>query len=264
LVVYAETYRRLERGMIRKTLHSITRCSALYFNLIPTGVRAATGVIGRIWMRTGNFKMGTEKKLYQQTPEPIIIPLDWRDKSARVISNLFSPPLACIVVTALATKSESSLFWILIFIALLIIPPITVLTLVHRGKVSDFHLNIREERARPLFAIFAYAALIFLVMYFGGAPRLMLIVTAVALLQILLVFIITLKWKISGHCTSAAGLAFLAVALYGENVLPLTLIVPLIAWSRIRLGRHTISQTLAGSFLGAATVIIILYLTNVL
>jgi len=212
--------------------------------------------------------MGTEKKIYQRTSDPIILPLDWRDKSARVISNLFSPPLAalaCILVTALATKSESSLFWILVFIALLIIPPtVFVLTLVHRGKISDFHMNIREERAKPLFAIFTYAALIFLVMYLGGAPRLMLIVTAAALLQILLVFIITLKWKISGHCTSAAGLAFLTIALYGENVIPLTLIVPVIAWSRIRLGRHTISQTLAGSFLGAATVIIILYLTNVL
>jgi membrane-associated phospholipid phosphatase len=212
--------------------------------------------------------MGTEKKIYQQTSEPIVLPLDWRDKSARVISNLFSPPLvalACILVTALATKSESSLFWILVFITLLIIPPtVFILSLVHKGKISDFHMNIREERALPLFAIFAYAALIFLVMYLGGAPRLMLIVTAAALLQILLVFIITLKWKISGHCTSAAGLAFLTIALYGENVIPLTLIVPVIAWSRIRLGRHTISQTLAGSFLGAATVIIILYLTNVI
>lgn len=35
LVVYAGDHRRLERGVIRKTLHSITRCSALYFNLIP-------------------------------------------------------------------------------------------------------------------------------------------------------------------------------------------------------------------------------------
>ena len=92
----------------------------------------------------------------------------------------------------------------------------------------------------------------------------MLIVTAAAILQILLVLVITLRWKISGHCTSAAGLAFLTVALYGENVIPLTLIVPIIAWSRIRLRRHTIPQTLAGSFLGAATVIIILYLANVI
>lgn len=212
--------------------------------------------------------METEKKYYQETTDPIIIPLDWRDRSARLISNLFSPPLialACIVVTALATRSESSLFWILVFIALLIIPPtIFVLTLVHRGMVSDFHLNIREERAWPLFAIFAYATTVFLVMYLAGAPKLMLIVTAAAILQILLVLVITLRWKISGHCTSAAGLAFLTVALYGENVIPLTLIVPIIAWSRIRLRRHTISQTLAGSFLGAATVIIILYLANVI
>ena len=84
----------------------------------------------------------------------------------------------------------------------------------------------------------------------------------VALIQILLVFLITLKWKISGHCTSAAGLSFLAIALYGEAVIPLTLIIPVIAWSRIRLGRHTLYQTIAGSFLGAVTVIGILYLTN--
>ncbi|MEM7008940.1 MAG: glycosyltransferase [Thermodesulfobacteriota bacterium] len=35
LVVYATDHRRLEMGLIRKTLHSITRCSLLYFNLIP-------------------------------------------------------------------------------------------------------------------------------------------------------------------------------------------------------------------------------------
>ena len=35
LVVYAGDHRRLERGMIKKTLHSITRCTALYFDIIP-------------------------------------------------------------------------------------------------------------------------------------------------------------------------------------------------------------------------------------
>jgi membrane-associated phospholipid phosphatase len=210
--------------------------------------------------------METEKKLYRQQSEPIIIPLDWRDKSARVVSNVFSPPLialSCIIITAFAAHSESKLFWISTFIALLIIPPtLYVLTLVHKGKVSDFHMSKREERAQPLLVILAYVALVFFMMYLGRAPRLMLIITTVALVQILLVFVITLKWKISGHCTSAAGLAFLTIALYGESVIPLTLIVPLIAWSRIRLGRHTFYQTLAGSFLGASTVIAILYVTN--
>jgi len=87
-------------------------------------------------------------------------------------------------------------------------------------------------------------------------------VTGIALIQILLVFLITLRWKISGHCTSAAGLSFLAIALYGEPMIPLTLIIPVVAWSRIRLGRHTLYQTIAGTFLGAATVMGILYITG--
>ncbi|MFI5322599.1 MAG: glycosyltransferase [Thermodesulfobacteriota bacterium] len=35
LVVYAGDHRRLERGIMKKTIHSITRCTALYFNLLP-------------------------------------------------------------------------------------------------------------------------------------------------------------------------------------------------------------------------------------
>jgi glycosyltransferase involved in cell wall biosynthesis len=35
LPVYATDHRRLERGLWRKTLHSVARCLALYFDLIP-------------------------------------------------------------------------------------------------------------------------------------------------------------------------------------------------------------------------------------
>ena len=34
LVVYAGDHRRLEKGIMKKTLHSITRCAALYLNLL--------------------------------------------------------------------------------------------------------------------------------------------------------------------------------------------------------------------------------------
>lgn len=210
--------------------------------------------------------MQTDKKLYQHTAESVLIPLDRRDKSARIVSNLFSPPLialASIIITAQATENNSALSWIFIFIGLLIVPPtLYVLWLIHRGTVSDFHLSNREERTLPLLVILANTALVSLAMYVSGAPRLMLIATAAALIQLMFVLIITLRWKISGHCTAAASLSVLALALYGESLLPLTLIVPAIAWSRIRLGRHTLTQTLAGSFLGATTVVAILYTTN--
>ena len=39
LKVYARDHRRLKRGRTRKTLHSLTRCALLYFNLIPAHQR---------------------------------------------------------------------------------------------------------------------------------------------------------------------------------------------------------------------------------
>ena len=216
----------------------------------------------------GNCAMETEKNIYRQGSESILIPLDRRDKSARMISNICSPPLialASIILTAQASESESALLWIFVYVAMLILPPtLYILWLVHRGEVSDFHLNIREERTQPLLIILANTALVSLAMYLAGSPRLMLIATAAAITQLLIVLVITLRWKISGHCTAASGLSVLAVALYGESLLALLLIVPVIAWARIRLGSHTLTQTIAGSFLGAVTVVLILYTTDLI
>lgn len=39
LKVYARDHRRLKRGRTQKTLHSLTRCALLYFNLIPANQR---------------------------------------------------------------------------------------------------------------------------------------------------------------------------------------------------------------------------------
>lgn len=225
-----------------------------------------TGDTGPDTLRIGNCKMETEKNLYRQSSETILVTLDRRDKSARMISNFLSPPLialASIIITAQASESESALLWIFVYVALLVLPPtLYILWLVHRGEVSDFHLNIREERTQPLLLILANTALVSLAMYLAGSPRLMLIAAAAAIIQLIIVLVITLRWKISGHCTAGAGLSVLAVALYGEILLPLLLIVPVIAWSRIRLGRHTFAQTIAGSALGVVTVVLILYTTN--
>jgi len=105
-------------------------------------------------------------------------------------------------------------------------------------------------------------ALVLLIMFLAGAPKLILIVIAAGALQLLCMLLITLRWKISGHCTAATGFVVLALALFGENLLPLILIIPLIGWSRIRLSRHTFTQTVAGIFLGAVTITALLYVTN--
>jgi len=212
--------------------------------------------------------MATNKSYYSRIADSILISESRRDNTARIISTVFSPPLlalASIIIAAQAVEDEPVLYWTVLAIVLFVlIPSLYVLSLVRRGHVTDFHMKVREQRAWPMIIILLISSLVFSVMYFGGAPKLLLIISAVAIIQLMLIMLITFRWKISGHCTAASGLAVLVVALFGQSLLPVSIIVPVIAWSRIRLDRHTFAQSVAGVFLGVATATSILYFTNII
>lgn len=212
--------------------------------------------------------MEINKSYYTRLAQTVIISPEWKDRWALLISGLFSPltvAIAAVAIAGLAIKDESALVWIALYIALSILPPaLYIMYLVRKGIVTDFHLNVRKERAKPFLIMTINTAVVFLVMLLAGAPELILIVIAAAVLQLSCMLLITLRWKISGHCTAATGLVVLALALFGEKLLPLTLIIPLIAWSRVRLARHSLTQTVAGIFLGAITITALLYVTNYL
>jgi len=212
--------------------------------------------------------MATNKSYNAKITDSILTSDRWRDKTARIISTIFSPPLlalASLIIAAQAVENEPVLYWTVIAIVLFVlIPSLYILSLVRRGHVTDFHMKIREQRSWPLIMILLISSLVFSVMYFGGAPRLLLIISSVAIIQLMFIVLITLRWKISGHCSAASGVAVLVIALFGQSLLPVSLIVPVTAWSRIRLDRHTYAQSIAGAFLGGATATSILYFTNII
>ncbi len=212
--------------------------------------------------------MEINKSYYTRFSEYVIVSPEWKDRWARIVSGILSPlsiAIAAVAVAGYAINDESALSWIALYIALSILPPtLYIMYLVRKGIVTDFHLNVRKERTKPFLIMTANTAVVFLVMLLLGAPKLILIVIATAILQLFFMLLITLRWKISGHCTAVAGLVVLALALFGENLLPSTLLIPLVAWSRIRLKRHTLVQTVAGSFMGAVIVSTLLYFTNIL
>ena len=100
-----------------------------------------------------------------------------------------------------------------------------------------------------------------LVLVLGGAPLQMVAVTGGLWLQMVIVFVITLRWKISMHSAAAAGVGALVWSLVG-TMLPLLVGVPIIAWSRVRLRRHTVAQTVAGAALGLTVFLTALWLTS--
>ena len=212
--------------------------------------------------------MEINKSYYTRFSEYVFISPEWKNRWARIISGVLSPlsiAIAAVAVAGLALNDESALTWIALYIALSILPPtLYIMYLVRNGIVTDFHLNVRRERTKPFILMTANSAFVLLIMSLSGAPKLLLIVLATAVLQLLFMLLITLRWKISGHCTAVTGLIVLALALFGENALPFVTLVPLVAWSRIRLKRHTFAQTVAGIALGVITVSSLLYFTDFL
>lgn len=206
-----------------------------------------------------------EAEVFSPLSSPFI-PAAWDKTLARWISQLGSPPLlaaAGLILCGQVINTWAAWEWIGFYILLAVgLPAGYVLWLVRRGQVTDFDLRLREQRLRPLVVTLLSAAAAWLVLYGGSAPHLLRVLAGAGWAQIALLLAITLRWKISAHCASAAGFVVWAWALFGVTAAPLTLVVPLIAWSRLRLGRHDLPQTVAGSLLGSTVLAAVLFLAG--
>lgn len=188
-----------------------------------------------------------------ESPESSSTP-PWDRRVASLISNVGSPPVVMsVTVMLMAFKIAGSEAWIwgAVYVVLgVLFPFLYVVWSVMRGQITDIHIRLREQRRRPLLVTLICAGVGWLVLVVGAAPAGMTTVAATLWLQVVVIFFVTLRWKISVHTAAAAGGATLIWTLLG-TALPFLLVVPLIAWSRVRLRHHTLPQTLAGALLGS-------------
>jgi hypothetical protein len=95
--------------------------------------------------------------------QAVLVSPAWDEYLARFVSGLSTPPLVAtlgIVISAKTIGQSSVWLWVLVYTLLSIIAPtVYVLWLVYSGSVTNFHLNIREQRKRPLLIILAGATL---------------------------------------------------------------------------------------------------------
>jgi membrane-associated phospholipid phosphatase len=178
------------------------------------------------------------------------VPHGWSRHLAYVISQIGSPPvltLAVLALTASTTPHPNAWIWAGTYAILAILTPMVYLIwLMSQGRVTDLDVQLRQERARPMLFTLASGGVGVMVMALGMAPSELLILSGGLWLQSLIIFAITLRWKISVHSATATGAAAMIWFLTGA-LLPLVVGVPIIAWSRVRLRRHTVAQTIAGA-----------------
>lgn len=130
----------------------------------------------------------------------------------------------------------------------MVLPLLILRRELRRGGISDWHISVRRERLRPipLFATVASPVVPLAAMLIFRGPELLLVGFVTASVIIAFNLVVTLGWKISGHVTSVAATATLMAATVGPGAAPLLLLIPLVAWARVKIGAHTVMQTVAG------------------
>ncbi len=189
--------------------------------------------------------------------------LHQRPSWERLISDLLSPPvvwgaLALPMAARAADTLGLAMQWALVYVALVCLLPAAYIAFeVWRGRITDVHINLREQRLRPFTVSLIGTGIAWFVLQLLGAPALMPIFTLFTLLQILLMLVLTTRWKISMHSMSITSAVVTAGALYGVPTLLLcSPLIALVGTARVRLRRHSLSQVIVGIAVGGGITLV--------
>lgn len=166
----------------------------------------------------------------------------------QAVSLIFEPFLVgfLAIVAVIFTSGESfssSIFWLVLSVVVAGLPPLLVLIYEKRkGMISDWFIVKREERRDVQLAWSGGSLLLTAGVYLLAGPRVLLAVSLDLFILALLFTLINLRLKISIHA-SVVTLLVLCLLLFGSlEFYPAILLIPLVAYSRWYLHKHTLTQ----------------------
>ena len=192
----------------------------------------------------------------------------WRD-AARILSTIFNPfltALALFVILSHAKATDTTNFWYLLFLTTFftsIGPMAFVFWLYATDRISDLDMSIRTERETVFgaFVIFYLAGT--LTLWLTHSPNLLIAAMAGFTLSTIVVQYITRYWKISTHALGITAPMVALYVLYGKQVVPFAILIPMVCWARVYLKAHTIMQVIAGSALATFSVLFFFWLFKI-
>lgn len=187
--------------------------------------------------------------------------------AANFISILFNPGIATFATVALAlaaTQTGSRRIWLLLLIALnLLIPLILVVALIKQGLSIDDTLSNNRVKRERLYAIGPLVTIGLIEWWFArwqANPQPITAAIAATTSLTAIVGIISYGWKISYHMANISAFVFAAGLILGLPALISILLLPLVAWARLNLERHTAKQLIGGTLLSPLVIIPVFYL----
>lgn len=179
---------------------------------------------------------------------------------ARLITEVLSPAVLVATLTLVvawhsATSTAQALAVGLVAAAAGSLIPITyILRGVRRGRWTDHHVGVREQRKLPILICVLSTAVGAAVLTTIGAPRqlIALVVAMVAALLVAWPVTLLLRWKISIHALVAAGTTTALAVAFGPLAFVTAPAAVAVCWSRVVLRDHTLGQVIAGATVGTA------------
>ncbi len=197
------------------------------------------------------------------------------EKAAKVISIIFHPFLIPIIgfialfnagfyFSALSVDAKRFIL-LVVFFTTAILPMLSVAVLALNPKF-DISMESIRDRAIPLLltAVFYYIGFILLNRIRIFPVFKMFLIASVLVIVVLLM--ISLRWKISTHMASVGGLTGTVFALSfrsGMNplliILGAVLISGMVGTARLLLNKHSLAQIIAGYFVGFTILYLVIF-----
>ncbi len=183
-------------------------------------------------------------------------------KIAEIISLVLNPLVVLIPIPFFLVfeKTENFLLafeWTLVSLFFISLYFLLILIGIRLGIFSDLDLSKREQRpAAFLVGLFlAIGYLIFLFLF--HAPGILQIGTFALILGVIVIGVINTFTKVSWHLAVLSAFLTFIVLVEGWEFLVGFVLLPVLAWSRIKTKNHTLLQTLLGSIIGILTTIVV-------
>ena len=169
-----------------------------------------------------------------------------------LISRIFDPFIGFILLFSVAGIRSGVMGWDLLslmgilFFTMILPPGLLLWWAVKTKRVTNWDISNRKQR------IWAFVILAFLlcidsvIMQTVGTP-LMNQVFRFFLVLFAGFFLITLRWKLSGHLSTVSVIALFFTYWYGGIFFLLFALIPLMGWARLVLKRHTIGEVIMGT-----------------
>lgn len=182
---------------------------------------------------------------------------------ARAISFITNPifvlfPVPYLLIYRFGFGHEYATKWTLFSLVFIFIAGLFVLYEVKHKVFSDMDVSKREQRPL-LFAVIAGITFVyFFSLYFFRAPLILFFIIWGVMLGTLLATLINTRVKVSLHVGTITAVILTLIRLFDLSYL-LLLIIPIVAWARIRIRRHTHNEVVAGCLLGI-TLTLVMYI----